>query len=172
MSEFDPIRTLETLHRHEVDFVLVGGLAAVAHGSSLATADVDISPSRRFDNLERLAAALRELDARIRVAQDPDGVRFPVDAAFLAAQPLMLNLVTDAGDLDLTFAPSGFPDGYDELLPGAVVVRLVDGADTSVAALDDIIASKRAAGRTKDLAALPYLDELRRQIEDTDDPRR
>lgn len=165
MSDFDPLRVLATLHAHEVDFVLVGGLAAVAHGSSLATADVDITPSRRIDNLERLATALRALGARLRVASDPEGVPFPVDAAFLAAQPLMLNLVTEAGDVDLTFAPSAFPDGYDQLLPTAVMVRLVDGSETSVAALDDVIASKQAAGRDKDLAALPYLRELRRQIE-------
>jgi hypothetical protein len=165
VTDFDPLQVLETLHAHDVDFVLVGGLAAVAHGSSLVTADVDITPSRRVDNLERLATALRALGARLRVAHDPDGVPFPVDAAFLAAQPLMLNLVTDAGDVDLTFVPAGFPDGYDQLFPTAVKVRLVDAAETFVAALDDIIESKQAAGRDKDLAALPYLLELRRQID-------
>lgn len=165
MTGFDPVRVLEVLHRHEVEFVLVGGLAAVAHGSSLATADVDITPDRRAPNLERLAAALRELGARLRVDGDPDGVPFPVDAAFLAAQPQVLNLVTVAGDVDLTFVPAGFDGGYDELLPRAVTVSLVDEADTAIAALDDVIASKEAAGRAKDLAALPYLRELRRQIE-------
>lgn len=164
MTEFDPVRVLETLHRHEVAFVLVGGLAAVAHGSSLTTTDVDIAPSRALVNLERLADALREMDARIRVPDDPEGVAFPVDAAFLAAQPLMLNLLTTAGDLDLTFAPAGFAGGYDDLHPAAVSVHLVDGGETAVAALDDIIESKRQADRTKDRAALPYLEELRRQI--------
>lgn len=165
MSAYDPLRVLETLHLHQVDFVLVGGLAAVAHGSSLATSDVDITPSRQIDNLENLASALRELDARIRVAHDADGIAFPVDAAFLSAQPFMLNLVTTAGDVDLTFAPSGFPDGYSQLRPNAVAVRLVEAQDTAIAALDDIITSKQAAGRHKDLAALPYLRELRQQID-------
>jgi len=165
VSGFDPVRILEVLHQHGVEFVLVGGLAAVAHGSSLATADVDITPNRRTANLERLAAALRELDARLRVDSDPDGVPFPIDAGFLAAQPRMLNLVTVAGDVDLTFVPSGFDGGYDELLPRAVTVHLVDEAETSVASLDDIITSKETAGRAKDLAALPYLRELRRQID-------
>lgn len=169
MSDFDPVRVLEALHDHRVDFVLVGGLAAVAHGSSLATADVDITPSRRTPNLERLASALRELDARLRIAGDPGGVPFPVDAAFLAAQPLMLNLTTTGGDVDLTFTPSGFPGGYDDLRANSVAVHLVATAETEVAALDDIIASKTAAGREKDRAALPYLQELRRQIARTDD---
>jgi hypothetical protein len=168
VSEFDPLRVLATLHANNVQFVLVGGLAAIAHGSPLATADIDIAPDRRLANLERLAVALGALNARLRVADDPDGVPFPVDAAFLAAQPLMLNLVTDAGDVDLTFAPSGFPGGYDQLLPNAVTVHLVAEADTSVAALDDIIESKQTAGRDKDLAALPYLRELRRQLEAPD----
>lgn len=168
MSEFDPVRVLETMHAYGVEFVLVGGLAAVAHGSSLATGDVDIAPNRRIGNLEKLAAALRALHARLRVANDPAGVSFPVDAAFLAAQPLMLNLVTDAGDVDLTFSPAGFPEGYDQLLPSAVWVRLIESAETAVAALDDIIESKQTAGRGKDLAALPYLRELRRQIDGTD----
>jgi hypothetical protein len=165
MSDFDPLRVLATLHEHGVDFVLVGGLAAVTHGSSLATADIDVAPDRRIENLERLAEALRSLNARIRVPDDPDGVPFPVDATFLAAQPMLLNLVTDAGDVDLTFTPSGFPGGYDELLPNAVHVHLVEAGETAVAALDDVIRSKEAAGRDKDLAALPYLRELRRQIE-------
>jgi len=165
VSEFDPARILRTLHEHEVDFVLVGGLAATAHGSSLLTADADITPSRRSDNLERLAAALKELQARLRVDREPEGVPFPVDAAFLSAQSLMLNLTTLAGDLDLTFAPSAFPGGYDQLLANAVPVRLVDGAETAIASLDDLIASKQAAGRDKDMAALPYLRALRREIE-------
>lgn len=159
---FDPVRILEALHRHQVDFVLVGGLAAVAHGSPLATNDVDITPSRRSESLEGLAKALRELQARLRVDGDPEGVEFPIDAGFLGAQPLMLNLVTVAGDLDLTFAPSGFPGGFDSLLPGSIAIWLVDTATTQVASLDDVISSKEAAGRNKDLAMLPYLRELRR----------
>jgi hypothetical protein len=164
MSDFDPVRVLRTLHQHQVDFVLVGGLAATAHGSSLLTGDADITPSRRSDNLERLASALQDLGARLRTDRDPEGVPFPVDAAFLAAQPLMLNLTTVAGDLDLTFAPSAFPGGYDQLLPNAVQVHIIDEAETAVASLDDIIRSKAAANRGKDLAALPYLRALQREI--------
>lgn len=165
MSEpsYDPLGVLECLHRHAVDFVLIGGVAAVAHGSPLATFDTDIAPGRSADNLERLAAALRELGARIRTSTEP--VVLPIDGAFLAAQPHMLNLTTDAGDLDLTFAPAGFPGGYEQLRPAAVEVALVAGAETAVASLRDVIASKSAADRDKDRAALPYLRALLDRID-------
>ena len=79
---------------------------------------------------------------------------------FLAAQPHMLNLTTDAGDIDLTFTPAGFPAGYEQLRPGAVEVPLVEAGPTVVASLRDVIASKEAADRGKDRAALPYLRAL------------
>lgn len=161
---FDPLCILEVLHRHDVAFVLVGGLAAVAHGSTLTTVAVDITPERSAANLDRLAAALRELDARLRTEGEPEGVSFPVDGAFLAAQPHMLNLLTSAGDLDLTLTPSGFAAGYTALRPAAVLLDIIPETPTAVAALDDIIASKRAAARTKDVAALPYLEALRMQL--------
>ena len=90
------------LDRHGVQYVLIGGLAAVLHGSPLPTLDADICPSRTPENLGRLAAALDELDARIRTLDTAEGVRFPHDAVFLARVEL-LNLVTRAGDLDLSF---------------------------------------------------------------------
>ena len=157
-------RIVSTLSRHRVAYVLVGGAAAVAHGSTLATEDVDVTPARDRQNLDHLAAALRELGARIRTSNEPNGVAFPVDGAFLAAMPNMLNLVTDAGDVDLAIAPSGFPDGYETLAPRAVEVDFGDGVMVLVAALDDVIASKRAANRAKDRAALPYLEALADEI--------
>ena len=162
---YDPERILHTLNRHRVKYVVVGGLAAIAHGSSLQTEDVDITPARDRKNLDRLAAALRALDARIRTAKEPDGVPLPCDGAFLSQQPLMLNLVTDAGDVDLTLAPAGFPDGYDDLVGNSVSIDAGDGKVTRIAALSDVIASKRAAGRDKDVAALPYLEALADEIE-------
>ena len=159
MTQLDVPRLLGTLHGHGVRFVLVGGMAAVAHGSPLPTEDVDIAPDASVANLDRLAAALRELGARLRTG-DPDGVAFPIDGGFLAAQPHMLNLQTNAGDLDLTITPSGFPDGYGGLIGNAVMMDLGDGSSTAVAALADVIASKEAAGRDKDRRTLPYLRAL------------
>lgn len=157
---FHPQRIVATLNRHGVQFVVIGGIAAVAHGSPLPTEDVDITPERSVRNLERLAAALHELGARLRTAGEPDGVDFPIDAGFLGAQPHMLTLTTVAGDLDLALTPAGFPNGYDDLVEDSVVVDLGDGAATRVASLHDVIASKEAAARTKDLAALPVLRAL------------
>lgn len=162
---YEPERLLQTLNRHGVAYVVVGGLAAVAHGSTLPTEDVDITPARDRPNLDRLGAALRELNARLRTEHEPEGVAFPCDGAFIAAQPLMMNLVTDVGDVDLTLAPSGFPTGYDELVSRSVSIDVGDGAATHIAALDDVIRSKRAAGRKKDLAALPYLEALAQEID-------
>ncbi|WP_370327565.1 hypothetical protein [Euzebya sp.] len=90
----------------------------------------------------------------------PAPVVLPIDGAFHAAQPHMLDLTTDAGDLDLTFTPAGFPDGFAQLRAGAVEVSLVPDELTAVASLRDIIESKQAADRDKDRAALPYLRAL------------
>lgn len=135
----------------------------MAHGSPLPTEDVDISPARDVENMERLAAALDELGARIRTG-DRDGVAFPIDAGFLSAQPHMLNLTTTAGDLDLTITPSGFPQGYEGLAENAVGLDLGDGTLTMVASLADVIHSKEAAGRDKDLRTLPYLRALQQEL--------
>jgi hypothetical protein len=105
---------------------------------------VDVTPSRSVENLDRLADALRELDARIRTA-DLEGVVFPLEGAFLAAQPRMLNLTTNAGDIDLMFAPAGFEQGYDQLLAESEEVELLAGTVTRVASLRAIITSKEAA---------------------------
>jgi hypothetical protein len=89
------------LDEEGVAFVVIGGFAGIVHGSSLMTRDLDVVPDRQIDNLNRLARALTRMNAKIPTAPDPVPVR--LDAAFLAAQPLMLNLVTDFGELDLTF---------------------------------------------------------------------
>lgn len=161
---YRPDELLRMLNRHGVRYVVVGGTAAVAHGSPLPTEDVDVSPATDRPNLDRLAAALTEVGARIRTVRDPEGVAFPVDGGFLAALPRMLNLTTMLGDLDIVLAPAGFPDGYRDLRTRAVEIDLGDGRPTLVAALDDVIRSKRTANRTKDVAALPYLEALADEI--------
>jgi hypothetical protein len=149
------------LHRHDVRFVLIGGLAATLHGSPLPTLDVDICPSLDQENLRRLAAALEEMDARIRTPDAPQGVRFPHEAAFLANVQL-LNLTTRFGDLDLSFRPSG-TDGYADLAKRVVTMR-AGGVDLAVAALEDVIRSKEAVGRPKDLRTLPVLRQLLEEV--------
>ena len=146
------------LNAHGVRYVLIGGFAAAVHGSPLPTDDVDIVPDRNVDNLARLGAALTALDARIRTSKGPVETR--IDAAFLAAMPFMLNLTTPFGDLDLTFQPAGPLEGYAAWASAAIEVQIADDVHVRVASLDDVIASKRAAARDKDLRALPYLESL------------
>jgi hypothetical protein len=160
---FEPERMLRILVDHAVQFVVIGGYAAVLHGSPTYTGDADICPDREFPNLERLAAALIELDARIRTDAVPDGLPFARDAGFLERMTTALNLTTRFGDFDLAFAPAAFTGGYPDLLPHSVEYDL-DGLRVRVASLADIIRSKEAANRPKDHATLPVLKALQDEI--------
>lgn len=156
-ATLDAVRLLATLERHRVRYVLIGGLGAVLHGSPLCTGDADICPAADLANLERLAGALRELDARPRSPEGPQAARFRADADALAGAELWA-LTTGAGDLDIALQPSG-TGGYEDLAPRAVVYE-VGGARAPTAALEDIIRSKDAANRDKDRGALPTLRDL------------
>jgi hypothetical protein len=156
-APFRPEDIVAVLEDHGVEYVVIGGFAATVHGSPHITRDVDITPSAVPDNLERLSAALRELQARVRTADVPEGVAFDHDAASLA-QVQMWNLVTRAGDLDISLVPSG-TTGYDDLRRDAVTVE-IHGRRMRVASLADVIRSKEAAGRPKDRLALPVLRRI------------
>ena len=165
-SAFDPDRILEILDRHGVDYVLVGGVAARVHGAERVTADIDCVPAADEENLRRLADALVELGARLRVGgmSDEEARQLPLrlDAVTLAAFGSS-TWTTDAGPLDLLVElrdPSGGRHPYGDLASRALEVRVGD-LIISVASLDDIIASKEYAGRRKDLDALPELQALR-----------
>jgi hypothetical protein len=158
-----PKEIIATLAEYRVAYVLIGGLAAVLHGSPTVTSDADICPDRSRQNLERLAKALRAMHARVRTPAEPDGLEFACDAAALGRMT-MVNLTTDFGDFDLSFVPAGF-SGYDELLTNAVEVP-VAGTVATVASLDDVIRSKEIANRDKDRATLPVLYALRDEIAD------
>ncbi len=161
---FDPVRICGILNEESVDYVVVGGFAAVIRGSSLPTRDIDIVPSRSADNLDRLGRALQRMGAKIRTDSEP--VPAPMDGAFLANMPLMLNLVTDFGEMDLTFVPAGRAGGFDGWRVAATEEEVSEGLSVVVASLEDIIDSKRAANRPKDQMALPYLESLRDEITD------
>jgi hypothetical protein len=165
VAPLDPECLFRVLAEHEVEYVLVGGLAGVLHGSPAMTNDADIVPSKDDDNLQRLADALRALDARIRVPDPSDGIPFDPHPALLRTM-LMLNMTTRCGDLDLTFSPAALDD-YDALRAGSIVFELA-GVRVHVAALADIIRSKESAGRAKDHATLPILRALQQEIDDQD----
>ena len=161
MASFDPVRMLTALRETDVRFVLIGGMAAILHGDVGVTIDLDVVPEREPKNLDRLAIALRALDARIRAEGAPEGLLFDCSCAFFRnlAPDAILNLTTQAGDLDLTFRPSG-TEGYADLRRDAVKIEAADGVQLLVASLADVIRSKEAAGREKDRIALPRLRRL------------
>ncbi len=159
---FDPVEICAVLIDEGVDFVVLGGFAAIIHGSPLPTEDIDVIPSLEDDNLERLARALKRLGAKIRTGDE--AVSTNIDAAFIRNMPHMLNLETAFGDLDLVFTPAGKLAGYEGWLGRSRRAQLREDLIVVVADLDDIIASKRAANRPKDQRSLPYLESLRDQL--------
>ena len=162
MSEYDPEQLLATLVAHGVRFVVVGGFAAVAHGSPLPTYDLDITPERTRDNLERLVLALEDLEARVRTEGEPEGLPFRADADLLLGITV-LNLVTRLGELDLVLQPAGDLDFA--LLERDAVHVVLGGVSVELASLEHVIRSKTAAGRAKDRAALPVLRALLDRLE-------
>jgi hypothetical protein len=144
------------LIEHDVRFVVIGGVAARLHKTGYATVDVDICPSTAEANLVNLSRALRELGARLRIEGDASGVHFDPHPDVLR-QVTTMTLITDQGPLDLCFEPAGFPDGYEDLVDQSTTI-VVAAVDVPVAALADVVASKRAAGRPKDIVALPALE--------------
>ena len=167
IPQFNPDRILAVLARCQVQCVVIGGYAAVLAGVNVVTRDIDITPATDLANLNRLAAALEELHAAIRTGVGEPPVPLPADPRLLARTEI-LNLSTDAGDLDITVRPDG-TSGYEDLKQAAHRQPLGEGLQIAIASLPDIIRSKTAAGRAKDLAALPQLHAaLERQRDRTD----
>ncbi len=146
LAPLDPERIITILAKH-------GGFPRV-------TADADITPARDPDNLTRLAAALRELAARIFTEGLPEGLAFDCSPQILARAGLW-NLITSAGWPDLAFAPSG-TTGYDDLSKGAVRFT-VYGVELLAARLEDIIRSKEAAARPQDRQDVVVMREMLRR---------
>ena len=148
---------LECLKRHEVRFVLIGGLASIHWGSPFPTEDIDITPQRSRENLDRLSAALTDLGARIRTLSEPEGLPFSHTGVSLA-DAAVWNLRTDYGDFDISFVPNG-TEGFSDLDRDAESAT-VHGVEIRIASLADIIRSKQAANRPKDQRVLPTLREI------------
>lgn len=158
---FDPVHILHRLQAHGVRFVLIGGLAAKAHGSPTLTVDIDICYARDRDNLERLAAVLAELGAVLRGA--PADLPFHPDRRTLERGDTF-TLTTAYGDLDILGTPSGVA-GFEELNANADEAELDEALVVRVASLDDLMRMKRAAGRPKDRVELEILGALRDEID-------
>lgn len=155
-GRFDPGAIVRTLHRHDVQFVLIGGIAGQLLGSPTITQDLDICYSREKVNLERLATALRKLNAKLRGVKED--VPFRLDARTLAAGD-SFTFETDLGNLDCLGTPTG-TNGYADLKQAAEPMQL-GRLEVWVTSLDDLIRMKRAAGRPKDRIEVEILGAVR-----------
>jgi hypothetical protein len=150
----DVDRIVAVLAAHRVEYVLVGGTALLIYGiGSRETYDVDIVPSTSLHNLERLGAALRELEAKVITAWLPETSELHVDESSFEPQLFVdnpfLRALTPAGRLDVLLKPAGVPRGFEELAPGAVAA--VKGeVEVALSAIVDLIRMKEAGGRPKD----------------------
>lgn len=160
-AAFDPLRIARTLRKHGVRFVVIGGFAGRLWGSPTLTNDLDLCYARDRENLERLAAALKELKARLRGV--PARVPFQLDARTLEAGD-HFTFETRAGNLDVLGFPAGSA-GFEGLLRTAAEMEIARGLRVPVASLEDLIRMKRASGRPKDLIEVEVLSALQEETE-------
>jgi hypothetical protein len=167
-----PEALLERLAEHKVNYVVIGGVGANIWGSPRGTLDLDICAATTRANKQHLASALTELDARFRPA-GLEEAGFPPPGGWhehTFDSLVSLATTTSLGWLDIWFVPDG-TTGYDDLIKSAADVR-IGAHHVKVAAIADIIRSKQAAGRNKDLATIAHLRELaqRRAERDQTEP--
>lgn len=127
------------------------------------TLDVDVVPERKAKNLKALAKALKEMEARLRVPGDPEGIEIPLDERTFRGVSTM-TFTTRFGPFDIHFEPSGAPS-YEELEREALVLRRFDRGIT-VASIEHLIAMKRTTGREKDAAHLAILLDFLKEMGD------
>jgi hypothetical protein len=155
VTELDPERLLRVLVEHEVEFCVIGAVAAWLQGSPAVTLDLDVMPRRDLDNAERLADALNSLSAR-RPGSEPS---IPLEGAdFLGWQTQRFD--TDAGPLDVVPQAAAI-GGFEEV---ATIELSLGDLSVRVITLDEVIASKEKLGRPKDTAALPALYATREAL--------
>ena len=148
----DAKRIVAVLRAHGADFIIVGGVAAVLQGAPIATWDLDVVHSRSAENIERLLAALRELDA---IYRGQYGRRIEPAASHLASAGHQL-LETSFGPLDL-LGTVGEGLGYEDLAGHTIEMEAGEGLRVRVLALEKVIELKERAGREKDRATLAIL---------------
>lgn len=159
MTDFKAL--LHLLTQNEVEFIIVGGAAATAHGSARLTTDLDVVYRRTNENIARIVNALRPIQPYLRGA--PPGL--PFDWSVQTIQKgLNFTLISTLGSLDLLGEIVG-GGGYDQLLPETIKVEIA-GVDCLCLALDRLIKVKRAAGRPKDLEVVAELEQIRRETQE------
>jgi predicted nucleotidyltransferase len=153
------LAALKDLWRRDIQFVVVGGLAAILHGAPVQTLDIDLVYSRDPENIQRLLDFLGEADAIFRIQPHR---RLRPNESHLAGGG-HLNLLTRYGPVDL-LGMIGNHLGYADLLPHSNEMDIGEGLRIQVLDLETIIAVKEQLGSAKDLAALPALYETLRQM--------
>jgi hypothetical protein len=148
---------LRLLNERRVEYVVIGGLAMIAHGSAYITKDMDICYGRSPGNLGAVATAFASIHPYLRGV--PPGLPFHFDAPTIQAG-LNFTLVTDLGDIDLLGEVSGV-GGYEEALAQSVEKEIF-GYSVRVLSIESLIASKKAAGRLKDRNHILELEELKK----------
>lgn len=144
------------LNESGVEYIVIGGVAATAHGSTRLTLDLDILYSRDPENLSRIVQALGELSPYLRGA--PPGLPFRWDAKTLQSG-LNFTLTTDRGEIDLLGEVAGVGT-YQQALPNSVEMAAF-GQPLRCLSLEQLLAAKRAAGRPKDFEVIAELEEIR-----------
>lgn len=152
-TPLDAERILRALAKHRVDYVLIGGLAVQTHGHVRTTNDADLIPAPNPANLERLAAALRSLDARVLNPGEEDTT---IEATMLPRASIWQFITRDGGIDVMHEVPGGRP--YDELSERALHVQLGE-IDVPVVDIDDLIRMKLARGRPVDVADVAALTD-------------
>lgn len=152
----------EVLNAYGVTYLVLGNMAARLHGAQVTTVDIDLAPAPSEANLQRLADALNTLRPRWRIDDRVEGPRIDgrLEPRHFLGDPLAVGLSTRLGHLDVVFRIDGFEgNAYEALVPRAVVID-IDDVNITIGALPDLITSKRAARRQKDLEHLPELERL------------
>ena len=160
LRPFDPERILETLLRHRVRIVVIGGIAGRLLGSPTVTNDLDVCYARDRKNLSALSAALLELGASLRGAEE--ALPFRPDVPTLEAGD-HFTFTTNAGFFDCIGTPAG-SGGFQDLITAATTMSIGE-MRVPVVALEDLIRMKEASGRPKDRIELEILSALKEEIE-------
>jgi predicted nucleotidyltransferase len=154
MNRFEVL--VRSLASQQVEFVIIGGVAASLHGSALITYDIDIVYARTRENIARLVHALQPFHPYLRGADR--GLKFIFDEQTFRFS-VNLTFTTDAGDIDCLGEIAGVGD-YDAVLKRSIETDLY-GIRIRCIDLHALIDAKRAAGRRKDAEAIAHLENIR-----------
>jgi hypothetical protein len=165
-GQLDADEILRTLIAHEVEFLVIGGLAVGAHGYPRATKDVDLVPAPDRENLKRLYAALSELDAEPIEVGDfhPDELPVPFAPDGLEEGGNWA-MRTRAGRVDVMQWVPGIDDAYPQLDANAIEDEVPGVGRVRFAGYEDLVTMKRTAGRPEDLLDLQRLESVRGDLE-------